>query len=281
LTEVPNYDPPLTEEQRRQQSQDAYVKNASRLIEMARAGNIDAFGAYVLRDESGGPIDIAPIHKSWTNFCKYCFEHNKYAGILASWRHGKSLAMVVRLALWEIGWNPEIRIRVVCGDDDEAIKRVAAIQRFLGAKEYRAVFPHVRPSPNADWTRHRLFVDRKALGPDPTLEAAGVGTSEAGGGNDLIILDDVVTYQNTINSPAKKDQIYNTLVSVWLRRINPDTRVVLIGTTWAYDDSYQLLMNHGGPKWLFLVQGVDDAFGGFDCEVREGGTIPVQEPTLI
>lgn len=251
----------------RKAAERAYIQYAQRLVELARAGNVDAFGAFVLRDEAGGHIDISPLHKSWTRFVDYAWERDKYAGILSAWRHGKSLLGTIRLALWEIGKNPEIRVRIICADDDEAILRVAAIQRFLTSPEYLAVFPHIRPSSVAEVTKHRMFVERKSLGPDPTLQAAGVFTSEAGGGNDLILIDDVVTFQNAIMSPAKRQQVYDALTSVWLRRIVPTTRVLYVGTAWHYDDASHQLMRQGGGKWLWLKQSVSDDFEEFDCEV--------------
>ena len=237
------------------------------MVQLAQGGSLDAFGALVIKDQDGTPVEISAIHKSWSYFVPWCWKQNLYAGILAPWRHGKTTLCTIRLALWEIGQNPDVRIRIVCADDDEAILRVAAIRRYLESPEYHWIFPHVEPSQSADWSKHRLFVRRSSPGPDPTVEAAGIFTSEAGGGNDIILLDDIVTYQNSILRPSLRNQVFETLGAVWLRRVEPDTRMVAVGTTWHVDDAYQKLRKQGG-RWRWLIQAVSDDFTELNCHVE-------------
>jgi hypothetical protein len=243
-----------------------YVQRVEGLVGLARQGNLDAFGALVIKDQDGSPIELAPIHRSWSAFVPWCWQQGLYAGILAPWRHGKTTLCTIRLALWEIGKNPDVRVRIICADDDEAILRVSAIRRYLESPEYRWIFPHIEPGRLGDWSKHRLFVNRTSPGPDPTLEAAGVFTGEAGGGNDLIVLDDIVTYQNSILRPSLRNQVFDVMSAVWLRRVEPDTRIVAVGTTWHVDDAYQKLRKQGG-RWRWLVQGVSDDFERIDCHV--------------
>mgnify|MGYP001610514068 CR=1 FL=1 len=246
-----------------------YAQLVQQTIARARAGDVDAFGAFVLRDHKGLPIELAPIHRSWARFVTWCWARGFYAGILAPWRHGKSVCCTIRFALYELGQNPESRIRIVSGDDTEAMLRVASIRRYLEQSvEYRMVFPHVRPAELGEWTKHRIMVKRKSVGPDPSLEAAGVFTAEAGGGNDLILLDDLVTYQNSVLSPTARPKIHEALTSVWLRRVEPDTRVVLVGTSWHHQDAYQRLRQENTGLWRWLIQSVSDDFSAIDCRVE-------------
>lgn len=244
-----------------------YSAHALRLAALARQGNKDAFAALVLKDQAGEHVDLAPIHRCWTRFIADTWAEGKYPYILAPWRHGKTVMCTIRYAITELGDNPDSRVRILSADDDEAMKRVAASRRYIESWEYKLVYPHIRPARGAEWTRHSLFVERRSPGLDPSLEAAGVFTGEAGGGNDLIILDDIVTYQNSFLHPTQRKQVYDTLMAVWLRRIDPHTRVLGVGTRWHADDATSLLMAQGGGQWKFLIQRVSEDFKYLDCEV--------------
>lgn len=259
---------------------EVYGQRMERLVKRARE-DIDAFGAIVLRDNEGKPVEVAPLHKLFTNFIRYCWEPASrpvesgerdagtfYCGILAPWRHGKTLLGPIRVPLYEIGRRNTVRIRLVCGNDREAIARVAAVRRYLSSEEYRWVFPDVRPARAADWNKHQFFVARDSLNPDPTLSAAGIFDSEAGGGNDILIFDDVATYQNMILKPGFRQQVYDTMTSVWLRRIDPNTRVLVVGTTWHADDPYQLLRQQKGGQWRWLIVGVGARFDRLSCRIE-------------
>ena len=240
-----------------------------RMIEYARNGNRVAFSGYVLKDKSGQPIDVEPIHKRMLNFVDECWRDQRAAGILAPWRHGKTTLLIEGIALHEIGLDRNVRIKMVSGDDVEAMKRTSAVRRFISSQEYRDVFPNVRPARDSEWTKHTIYVERDALGRDPTLSAAGVMTSEAGGGYDILMFDDVVTWKNSIATPASRQMVYESLSNVWLQRVDTDVRYVLVGTRWHADDAYGALLRVGLP-WRWLIVRVNATFDGFVVEEREG-----------
>ena len=218
---------------------------------------VDVMGALVLRDEQGNATDLSELHRSWSWFIHYAWSNNRYAGILAPWRHGKTMLGTIRYGLWEIGKNPELRVRLLAADDREAMQRVKAMGRYITeSPEYKLIFPDIQPDRKANWNEHQLYVKRKGLAPDPTLHAAAAFSSEAGGGNDLILVDDACTYQNSILQPPKREKIYQALTSVWLRRVQPETRVLLVGTAWHEKDAYSQLRALRGGKWLWLIQAV-------------------------
>src|SRR5574339_231542 len=94
-----------------------HMRTIERLVELARGGNLDAFGALVIKNQDGDAVELAPLHKTWSYFVPYCWSRNLYAGILAPWRHGKTTLCTLRLTLWEIGRNPDVRVRIICADD--------------------------------------------------------------------------------------------------------------------------------------------------------------------
>lgn len=243
-----------------------YQHRVSRLVELARTGNREAYMALVHRDEDGQPLDFAPIHRVMLRFIDHCWAREYYAGILAVWRHGKS-EIGKAVALQEIGLNPNTRVKMICAADEEAIERVTSARRYIQSPEYQWVFPSIRPADDANWTMHKFYVQRTSPGQDPTLSAANVLKGEAGSGADIIILDDIVTLKNSVHEPTTRPKIYQALTSVWLRRINPQTRVLLIGTTWHHDDAYQQIMRSNNGQWLFLIIGVSQDFKRLDCRV--------------
>lgn len=259
--------------------QTIYTDRYARLVERARV-DMDAFGTVVLKDQDGAPLDIAAFHRVMTRFVNWCWypelrpdEEERslppyYCGILAPWRHGKTTLGPIRIPLFRIGVNPNIRIRLVCADDREAMLRVSSVRRYLLSEEYKYVFPKVKPARLADWTKHQFFVSRDSLGQDPTLAAAGVFNTEAGGGSDIMMFDDIATYQNMILRPAYRARVYETLTSVWLRRIDPNTRVVYVGTTWHADDPPHLFRAQKDSQWRWLIVGVSEGFDRLSCRIE-------------
>lgn len=241
---------------------------AERAKAAARAGDIDAFGVFVLRDNKDDAIDIAPFHRTITNFVRDCWASDHFCGILAPWRHGKTLLAITRIALHEIGQNHNTRIRLVSAIDAEAMKRVASMRRYVTlSPEYRFVYPEVKPAEKSEWNLHQFYVERSSLNQDPTLSAAGVESNEAGGGYDIVMFDDVASRRNMIDLEEKRLKVFEQMSSVWLRRIDPRTRVVYAGTRWHADDPPGLFLAKGDEKWKWLVIGVAENFSKLVCAV--------------
>lgn len=238
----------------------------ARLVPLARAGDLDAFCALCVRDDGGRTLDMAPIHRTMTAFVRSAWGEGKYAGVLGPWRHGKSRALVIGQAALAVGLNPNVRIRIICADDREAVLRVSAVRRLIESPRYRRLFPGVIPM-EGEWLKQQFIVQRSSGGVDPTVAAAGVFAAEAGGGHDLIMIDDVVTYQNAYLSPATREAVYQTLTSVWLRRIDPGTRVVTVGTAWHSEDAYHRLRRDQAGQWKWLIIRIGPDFRSLVCSV--------------
>ena len=250
---------------------DTYAERMARLVELARVGNRIAFSKLVLRDAGARRLDIEPLHRALLDFVDDSWQHNKYAGVLAPWRHSKTTLLIEGIASHEIGLNQNTRIRLISGDDREAMSRVSTVRRVITSDEYLLVFPNVGPSRKHDseWSKHTLYVERESKSRDATLSAASVLSSEAGGGYDVIMFDDIVTWQNSELRPADRPKIYDAMTNVWLQRVDADVRVVLVGTRWVHDDAYGKLMDIGDP-WRWLKVSVNAALDGFNCDVLSG-----------
>lgn len=270
-----------------------HVNRSGRLVDAARLGSRLAFSAFVLRDDHGRMLDFEYVHLAILNFIDYCWypklrvcgQHapaiacddcerlrslpSYYCGILAPWAHGKSTLGPIGVSLHEIGKDRNVRIKLVCASDKEALERTAAIRRYMLSESYQTVFPHIKPAPSANWSMHEMFVERDSLAQDPTLSAATVQSGAAGIRADILILDDIVSHANSIENAAERPKIYSALTSVWLRRINPDSRVLLTGTRWHHDDAYGRVMREQRGLWLWMIAGISQDFARISVRIVE------------
>lgn len=204
-------------------------------VEAARSNEI-AFIEYVIRDASRRPIVCEGFHREWHSH----IDAHARAYIEAPRDHGKTAQMIGRI-LYEIGRNPNIRIKILCQGDATAKKRLAVIKTYIdNSAEYKRVFPHVKRSTRVkDWSASTITVERDGTAPDPTVEAVGITTAGTGGRADLILADDVVDERNAITQPALREVVKEHFFNVWTNLLEPDGRVIFICTPWHSADLTQ------------------------------------------
>jgi len=187
------------------------------------------------------------MHNDWQDF----ISGNKYGEILAPRDHGKTEQITIGRACWEIGKNPNMRIKLATESEDLAMKIMSRISATLiKNKRYKEVFPIIMPSDIGSWTKYHLTVDRQEDHKDPSIEAAGIMTSSTGGRADLIIFDDITGYRNTIQFPRMRKQVKEAVYNNWLNMLHgPKARWYLVGTPWHVDDViWEIKNNDAVPK---------------------------------
>lgn len=229
-------------------------------IKKATLARMDAglFARFVIRDErSGKGISLAPMHKSWHQLAN---EHDR----LLIWAHvesGKTTEMAVGRTLYAIGKDPTTRVAIVSNTHGQAEKIVRTIARYLeSSAELKMAFPVLeRAEP---WTSSQLFVKRPTFSKDPTVQAFGVHGNVTGARLDLLILDDVLDYENCRTPHARQDLVdwyHATLAG----RLTQGARVICIGTAYHPDDllhrfarssgwsafRYPVLNDDGSSRW--------------------------------
>lgn len=230
-------------------------------------GDAIAFAELCARDEKGGPIVLSQIHLSWYWHVEYCWARGMNAGIMAPFGSGKSSALLVPLAAFLIGQDPQRRIKIVSNGDDFAKQRVAAVKGIVESPSYRDVFPEVRRGDK--WSDHELFVRREGGAIDPTLHARGVLTKGIGGRADYVLFDDIVDQENasTLGGRTKTKQRAR---GTWMSRLDgPHARAMLVATAWHQDDATHDFM--ASPDWCFLVQRVSQDLERYEQEVINAG----------
>lgn len=216
----------------------------------------NAFMSYVLRDEETGlPVLQSPIHEAWQALLSL---HER----VLIWSHveaGKTSQVSVGRALYELGLDPSLRVVVVGNTDAQAQKICSLAAKYITeSPEYRRVFPGVRRDRSAPWTQHRLFLQRPTWAKDPSLQTCGVHGNILGARIDLLILDDLLDYENTLTAASRED-LYRWYHATLEGRLTRRSRVWVVGNSWHRDDMLHWLARNAA--WTARRFPVLDAAG--------------------
>lgn len=234
-----------------------------------------------LRLEALKEVHVRLARQSFPAFMEYCFVdnttgyayqqqwfHDEWSAamdrydrliIIAPRDHGKTSQIVGR-AIWELGRDMDLRIKIACASDGKAKERLFEItQNMMYNRRVQEVFPELVPDDAATWNVHKIHVKRKARHRDASIEALGITSTATGGRCDLLIADDVVDRRNALAFPALREQIKLAWLSDWTNLLEPDSRVLDICTLWHKDDLNHMLM--GNPEYHTLFYAIGTEFG--------------------
>jgi hypothetical protein len=206
-------------------------------------------------ESNGEPFEQQWFHDDWAA----AMDYSNRLLIIAPRDHGKTTQIVGRV-IWELGRNPNLRIKIVCASDGRAKERLFEIVQYIKYnKRVQEVFPNLVPAEDGEWSKHKIVVKRTAMHRDASVEALGITSTATGGRADLLIADDVVDRRNSLSFPALREQIKQAWKSDWTNLLEPDSRVWYICTLWHKDDlSHELIDN---PAYKVMKYAVDDNFG--------------------
>lgn len=203
-------------------------------VHLARARQDPAdFAAYVLRDEETGmPIALTPMHREWHNL----ITRHKRTLLWAHIEAGKSQQVSIARVLFELGRNPNLRVMIVSNTNAQAQKLTTLIAKYIEkSDELHRVFPNLKPAKGMPWNTHQLFVERTSSAKDASVQTTGLYGSVLGARVDLLILDDVLDYENAL-SVAQREKLYGWYKSTLEGRLTRKGRVICVGTAWHRDD---------------------------------------------
>lgn len=203
-----------------------------------------AFVTYVMRDEeTGGVVELAPLHLEWMDL----IDKDDRVQIWAHIESGKTNIISIARTLWEIGKDPSLRHVVLSNTYTQAEKIGRTIRRYIeGSAEYHRVFPHV-VSGEGPWTDTSLTVKRPYIAKDPTVQCLGIHGNVLGARIDRLSIDDVLDAENTRTLTGMKELI-GWYEATMVGRLTRRARVRSVGTAWNPDD----LMHHleKKPGWV-------------------------------
>lgn len=213
-------------------------------IELARRGSAE-FCAYVMTDEEGNPWDaVTGFQAEW---CGAMDAAAKRYNVIGPKKHAKSSTLCVGDSLFELGRDPEQKIKVVSSTDREAKKRgVAILQNIQFNARVREVFPDLKvmgkdPSPTS------FYLECKNLSGEPSVECYGWSSSSTGGMANRLIFDDVVDARNSIVNPSMRAEVKEVCHTNWLPMLLPGGVAVNLSNAWHVADWSQGLRDN--PEW--------------------------------
>lgn len=173
-------------------------------------------------------------------------------------------------ALWELGRDPNLRIKIACQSDGKAMERLFEITDNMERNpRVTKVFPHLKPAQRGDWTKHKIVVDRTLFSKDASIEALGILSTATGGRADLLIADDVVDRRNALQYPQLRETIKHAWKSDWTNLLEPDGRVIYICTLWHTADNSHEVMNNSA--YAVLMHSVSEDLSCLEAKRVEPG----------
>jgi len=146
-------------------------------------------------------------------------------------RHGKSQLVSIFFPAWFLGRNPNKKVMMVSHTTDLAVDFGRKVRNLIATDEYASIFPTVK-----------LAIDSKSAGRWNTNSggeyyACGIGSSIAGRGADLLLVDDPHSEQDVINGNFEVfEKAYDWFTFGARTRLMPGGRVAIIQTRWHMDD---------------------------------------------
>lgn len=203
------------------------------------------FTRLVLKDEqTGARVSSTPMHGEWHDLAG---QHDRLV-LMSHVEAGKTVQLSVGRVLWELGRDPNTRVVIVSNTAAQAVKITRAIAGYIErSPELREVFPNLKPAANGPWTTTQLTVERKGSPKDPSVQATGVHGSIVGARIDLLILDDLLDYENT-RTPAQRDDVWHWIHSTLFGRLTARARVICVGNAYHRDD--MLHRFERSPSWV-------------------------------
>lgn len=229
------------------------LQHRAKVLRAARARkDPNAFCAYVLRDERNNKaIKQAPMHATWHNLLT---THDR----LNMWSHvegGKTNQVAIGRTLYELGCDPSLKVAIISNTNDLAKKITRQLGQYITkSRELHEVFPNLVPTddPSLPWKAQALTVARPGMGAkDPSVQAAGMHGNIIGSRIDLLILDDVLDFENT-HTPTPREDAYRWLKYI-MGRMTSEGRVWVIGNAWHPDDAMHRFEKDGFVSVRFPV----------------------------
>jgi predicted phage terminase large subunit-like protein len=167
--------------------------------------------------------------------------------------HLKSWIVTKGWAIQQLLKNPNLRILIVNATEDNAVKFMRTIEKYLADGGYLSQMFGRFESPV--WNQNECVIrQRTAVLDAPTFMAAGLQKTLTSQHFDVIIADDLVEPDN-VRTKEQRDKVYEFYLSLF-DLLEPDGRIVVIGTRYHQDDLYARILEenklHG--NWSTFIR---------------------------
>jgi len=172
-----------------------------------------------------------PVHELWHRLMD---THTRLC-IDAPVEHGKTTQIDIKRATWELGRNTSHLIALISNSSDIPTRVLRIVRDTLeNNPRYRRVFPDLRVRKS---TSDEIYLERPgATLKDPSMVGRGVMGAIIGSRVSILILDDILDFQNTW-SEGERQKLWELLNSTVLNRVLANGRIWDIGTPWHVEDA--------------------------------------------
>jgi hypothetical protein len=185
---------------------------------------------------------LAPFHRAWAQ----SFEGNRRVLLMAAMEHAKT-SMLMAFVIWTLGRNPNARIAIVFATHTQSARLLGAIREHIQANaNLHAVFPNLRPASGArtKWSDDEIIVERTLSSKDASVIAIGLFGPVLGARLDLVVMDDVVTFENALTA-TQRSKVSSWFRSTLVGRVVETGTILCVGTPWHPDDLLHELERSG------------------------------------
>lgn len=228
-----------------------------KLLERAAAARNDPceFFSLVMREEkTQRAVAAVPHQRVLLQFITY------YKRCVVRMPIGSSKTFcTAAFTMWLLGQDPSTRGAIVSATQGQAAKPLGMVRDYIETSwALRLVFPQlVRSMRTADsWAQTEITVNRPPGIRDASLVAVGVDGSLPGSRLSWIVVDDILSRENTL-TPDGRQKVYEFFDSTVLSRLDPDgeARLVVTNTPWHPEDLTYVLERAGWPTLTMDVEG--------------------------
>jgi predicted phage terminase large subunit-like protein len=167
--------------------------------------------------------------------------------------HLKSWIVTKGWAIQQMLRNPDVRILIVNATEDNAVKFMRTIERYLAAGGLMSQMFGTFES--AVWNQNELVIRQRRKNLDaPTFMAAGLQKTLTSQHFDVIIADDLVEPDN-VRTKEQRDKVYEFYLSLF-DLLEPDGKMVVIGTRYHQDDLYARILEENAvhKNWSVFIR---------------------------
>jgi len=222
--------------------------------------NLSNFIDLVVKDDKGQFIHSAELHLQWHWFIEECIRRGSRRIIIMSPRRFAKTVQMLGVLMYFLVQDRNSRVKIITNDDPSSIKRVSSIKHYLERDpEIKQYFGDVLvPAEKERWSQHAISIKRDSFSLDHSIEGHGIFTTGVGGSCDLMCLDDICDYSNSVESAVKREKVKDMLLNTWLTQLEPESIAISISTAWHINDATHMLLDN--PAWSYLIQRISKDF---------------------
>lgn len=245
-------EPKLSDNKYVRELQEQLLKNLelqNTLLREEAKNKLFIFNKFVLDVEKGKQ----PLSNFHRDLCRFIEEEKRMKKLCLLPRgHLKSTLITIGYSTQQIIKNPNIRILILNATWQVAVDFLTEIKRNLTQSENLLRLYGDVTQNNTEWSQDRITLARTDTNiKGPTVWATGIDSNLTGTHPDIIIMDDVVSRENTqtIEQIDKVKLRYRDALDL----LEPGGQLIIIGTRWTYNDFYSWIIEKQSENKNFLT----------------------------